>query len=42
VVHNYQLKRLEELVYSIDPQAFVIVENTYNVVGKGFSRRKVY
>jgi uncharacterized membrane-anchored protein YitT (DUF2179 family) len=42
VVHNYQLKRLEKLVYTIDPQAFVIMENTYNVLGKGFSRRKVY
>lgn len=42
VVHNYQLKRLEELVYNIDPAAFVIVVNTYNVLGRGFSRRKTY
>lgn len=42
VVHNYQLKRLEELVFSEDPQAFLITENTFNVFGKGFSRRKIY
>ena len=42
VVHNYQLKRLEELVFTHDPEAFVITENTFNVLGKGFSRRKVY
>jgi uncharacterized membrane-anchored protein YitT (DUF2179 family) len=42
VVNNYQLKRLEELVFNIDPQAFLITENTFNVLGKGFSRRKVY
>ena len=42
VVNNLQLKRLEETVFSIDPQAFMIIENTFNVLGTGFSRRKVY
>ncbi len=42
VIHSYQLKRLEELVFSIDEQAFVIMENTLNVLGKGFSNRKIY
>lgn len=42
VVHNYQMKPLEELALSIDPDAFVITENTFNVLGRGFSRRKVY
>lgn len=42
VVHNMQLKRLEELVFKIDPEAFVILENTFNVLGKGFSHRKTY
>jgi uncharacterized membrane-anchored protein YitT (DUF2179 family) len=42
VINNYQLKRLEELVFSIDDQAFVIMGNTLNVLGKGFSRRKTY
>lgn len=42
VVNNYELKRLEEMVYAIDPEAFVIVERTFNVLGKGFSQRKLY
>ncbi|MBF0572879.1 MAG: YitT family protein [Desulfamplus sp.] len=42
VVHNYQLKRLEEAVVTIDPQAFMITENTFNVLGRGFSKPKVY
>lgn len=42
VVHNYQLKRLEEIVYRLDPKAFLIIENTYNVLGRGFSERRVY
>jgi uncharacterized membrane-anchored protein YitT (DUF2179 family) len=42
VVHNFQLKRLEEAALSIDPEAFIITENTFNVLGRGFSKRKVY
>lgn len=42
VVNNIQLKRLEEIVYTIDPNAFTIIGNTFNVLGKRFSRRKVY
>jgi uncharacterized membrane-anchored protein YitT (DUF2179 family) len=42
VVNNYQFKRVEELVFNLDPDAFVIMENTFNVLGKGFSHRKVY
>lgn len=42
VVHNYQLKRLEELVFTLDPNAFVIIESTFNVLGTGFSKRKQY
>lgn len=42
VVHNIQLKRLEELVYREDPNAFLIIENTHLVLGKGFSQRKQY
>jgi len=42
VVHNIQLKRLEELVYREDPHAFLIIENTHLVLGKGFSQRKQY
>lgn len=42
VVNNYQLKRLEGAVYAIDPHAFVVIENTFNVLGTGFSKRKAY
>ncbi len=42
VVHNIQLRRLEELVYGEDPHAFVIIENTHQVLGKGFSTRRTY
>jgi uncharacterized membrane-anchored protein YitT (DUF2179 family) len=42
VTNNFQIKRLEELVFGIDEQAFVIIENTLNVIGQGFSKRKIY
>ena len=42
VVNTFQIKRLEEIVFQIDPNAFVIIENTFNVLGQGFSKRKVY
>ncbi len=42
VVNNFQLKRLEEVIFSNDPDAFVIIENTFNVLGKGFSKRVVF
>ena len=42
VVNNYQLKRLEAVVFGIDTSAFFITENTFSVLGPGFSRRKMY
>lgn len=42
VVNNFQLKRLEEIIFTNDPNAFVIIENTFNVLGKGFSRRMIF
>ncbi len=42
VVNNFQLKRLEEIIFTLDPNAFVIIENTFNVLGKGFSKRMVF
>ncbi|MDR2893205.1 MAG: YitT family protein [Deltaproteobacteria bacterium] len=42
VVHNYQIKALEEVVFSHDDKAFVIIENTFNVLGTGFSSRTRY
>ena len=42
VVNNIQLKRLEEIVFSNDPHSLFIVENTFNVLGSTFSKRKIY
>jgi len=42
VINNIQLKRLEEAVFTIDENALLIVENTFSVLGKSFSKRKIY
>jgi uncharacterized membrane-anchored protein YitT (DUF2179 family) len=42
VANNFQIKRIEEIAFSIDSDAFLITENTFNVLGKGFSKRKIY
>ncbi|WP_165071443.1 MULTISPECIES: YitT family protein [unclassified Desulfovibrio] len=39
VTNNVALKRLENLVYAIDPHALFIVENTFYVSGGQFARR---
>lgn len=42
ITNNLQLKRLEEAVFSIDDDALFIVENSYNVIGSNFNKRKIY
>jgi uncharacterized membrane-anchored protein YitT (DUF2179 family) len=42
MLNNIELKRLEELVYEIDPNAFLIMGAGFNVLGRGFSERRVY
>lgn len=42
VVNTFQIKRVEEIVFMIDPDALLITENSFNVLGKGFSERKIY
>jgi uncharacterized membrane-anchored protein YitT (DUF2179 family) len=42
VINNLQLKRLEEIVFTTDEHALFIVENTFNVIGSSFSRRKIF
>jgi len=42
VINNVQLKRLEEIVFTEDANALFIVENTFNVIGSSFSKRKIY
>jgi len=42
VVNTFQIKRIEEIAFAIDPDAFLITGNTFNVLGQGFSRGKIY
>ena len=42
VINNIQLKKLEEIVFTTDEHALFIVENTFNVIGSSFSRRKIF
>lgn len=42
VINNIQLKRLEEIVFTIDPDALFIAENTFSVIGSNLARRKIY
>lgn len=42
MISSMQLKRIEELVYTIDPNAFFIMGSGFHVLGQGFSSRKVY
>ncbi|SHK10871.1 Uncharacterized membrane-anchored protein YitT, contains DUF161 and DUF2179 domains [Desulfatibacillum alkenivorans DSM 16219] len=42
ITNNVQLRRLEEIVFTKDPQAIFIVENTFAVLGSSFTKRKLY
>ncbi len=42
IANNLQMKRLEETVFSIDDHALFIVENSYDVIGSSFRKRKIY
>ncbi|BCL61186.1 membrane protein [Desulfomarina profundi] len=42
ITNNLQLKRLEEKIFTIDPNALFIVENSFNVIGSSFGKRKIY
>lgn len=42
IANGFQIKRIEEIAFSIDSDAFFITENTFSVIGKGFSKRKIY
>ncbi|WP_338668262.1 YitT family protein [Pseudodesulfovibrio methanolicus] len=42
MISSMQLKELEEVVYTIDPDAFFIMGSGFHVQGQGFSSRKVY
>jgi uncharacterized membrane-anchored protein YitT (DUF2179 family) len=42
IANNLQLKRLEEVVFALDEHALFIVENSYDVIGSNFRKRKIY
>lgn len=42
ITNNMMLKQLENLVFSHDPNALFVVENTFNVIGSTFGKRKLY
>jgi len=42
ITNNIQLKRLEEIAFTYDNDALFIVENSYDVIGSGFKKRKIY
>jgi len=42
ITNNLQLKKLESIVFTIDEHALFIVENSFNVIGSNFGKRKMY
>ncbi len=42
ITNNILLKKLEGLVFDTDENALFIVENSFNVLGSGFGKRKLY
>lgn len=42
ITNNILLKRLEEAVFTVDDRALFIVENSYDVIGSNFNKRKIY
>jgi uncharacterized membrane-anchored protein YitT (DUF2179 family) len=42
IANNLQMKRLEEAVFTVDADALFIVENSYDVIGSNFRKRKIY
>lgn len=42
ITSSQQLKRLEEKVFDIDPDALFLVENSFYAIGSIFGERKMY
>ena len=42
ITNNILLKKLEGIVFDVDENALFIVENSFNVIGSGFGKRKLY
>ncbi|HYA48612.1 MAG TPA: DUF2179 domain-containing protein, partial [Burkholderiales bacterium] len=41
VIHRKQLTDLREFISDLDPEAFVIINDTYDVLGRGFKTRLI-
>lgn len=42
ITNNLVLKKLESIVFTTDEHALFIVENSFNVIGSSFGKRKIY
>lgn len=42
ITNNIQLKKLENIVFNEDDKALFIVEDSFNVIGSSFGKRKMY
>ena len=42
IINNIQLKKLESIVFEVDNDALFIVEDSFNVLGSNFGKRKIY
>ncbi|MCP4297222.1 MAG: YitT family protein [Proteobacteria bacterium] len=42
ITNNLQVKRLEDRVFNLDPNALFVVENSFNVIGSGLGKRQMY
>jgi len=42
ITNNIQLKKLENIVFREDDKALFIVEDSFNVIGSSFGKRKIY
>ena len=42
IINNIQLNKLESIVFEVDNDALFIVEDSFNVLGSNFGKRKIY
>lgn len=42
ITNNIQLKKMENIIFKLDEHALFIVEDSFNVIGSTFGKRKIY
>lgn len=42
ITNNLQLKKMENIIFQLDEHALFIVEDSFNVIGSTFGKRKIY